>query len=137
MLNIGPQELILILIVALVVVGPQRLPELGRTIGKALREFRKIQDDVKDTIKFDLNDDPEPYVRPKKTPPPRASSADGKGAAGEDGVASEPAEALPDANGSLERTAAEDPHVDASLDAESHPEPRAPEPRAPEPRATE
>ena len=54
MLNIGPQELILILIVALVVVGPQRLPELGRTIGKALREFRKIQDDVKDTIKFDL-----------------------------------------------------------------------------------
>ena len=67
MLNIGPQELILILIVALVVVGPQRLPELGRSIGKALREFRKIQDDVKDTIKFDLNDEPEPYVRPKKT----------------------------------------------------------------------
>ncbi len=81
MLNIGPQELILILIVALVVVGPQRLPELGRTIGKALREFRKIQDDVKDTIKFDLNDEPEPYVRPKKTPTPGASSAGGNGAA--------------------------------------------------------
>ena len=80
MLNIGPQELILILIVALVVVGPQRLPELGRTIGKALREFRKIQDDVKDTIKFDLNDEPEPYVRPKKSPAPSARSADGNGA---------------------------------------------------------
>lgn len=69
MLNIGPQELILVLIIALVVVGPTRLPELGRTIGKALREFRKIQDDVKDTIKFDLNDDPEPYVRPRPKPP--------------------------------------------------------------------
>ncbi len=68
MLNIGPQELILVLIVALVVVGPQKLPELGRTIGKAMREFRKIQDDVKDTIRFDLDDDPEPYVRPKTTP---------------------------------------------------------------------
>ncbi len=68
MLNIGPQELILILIVALVVVGPRGLPELGRTIGKALREFRKIQDDVKDTIRFDLNDDPEPYVRPRTAP---------------------------------------------------------------------
>ncbi|MGZ8650561.1 MAG: Sec-independent protein translocase subunit TatA/TatB [Actinomycetota bacterium] len=68
MLNIGPQELILILIVALVVVGPQRLPELGRTIGKVLREFRKIQDDVKDTIKFDLDDEPEPYVRPRRSP---------------------------------------------------------------------
>jgi len=53
MLNIGPQELILILIVALVVVGPQRLPELGRTIGKARREFRKIQDDVKGMVNLD------------------------------------------------------------------------------------
>lgn len=132
MLNIGPQELILILIVALVVVGPQRLPELGRTIGKALREFRKIQDDVKDTIKFDLNDEPEPYVRPKKTPTPGASSAGGNGAAAEDGLVSEPAKALPDANGSVELAAAEDPHVDGPSDAESDPEPRAPEPRATE-----
>ena len=67
MLNIGPQELLIVLIIALVVVGPQRLPELGRTIGKALREFRKIQDDVKDTLKFDLDADPEAYVRPTQT----------------------------------------------------------------------
>ena len=73
MLNIGPQELLIVLIIALVVVGPQRLPELGRTIGKALREFRKIQDDVKDTLKFDLDADPEPYVRP--TQAPRAAHA--------------------------------------------------------------
>ena len=65
MLNIGPQELILVLIIALVVVGPQRLPELGRSIGKALREFRKIQDDVRDSIKFDLDLDAEPTVVPK------------------------------------------------------------------------
>src|SRR6185436_14377289 len=106
MLNIGPQELILILIVALVVVGPQRLPELGRTIGKALREFRKIQDDVKDTIKFDLNDDPEPYVRPTKTAT-TASSASGNGAAPDIDPSDEapgPAKALPDANGSLGST---------------------------------
>ena len=69
MLNIGPQELILVLIIALVVVGPNRLPELGRSIGRALREFRKIQDDVKDTIKFDLNADPEPYVAPRGQSP--------------------------------------------------------------------
>ncbi len=68
MLNIGPQELLLILVIALVVVGPQRLPELGRTIGRAMREFRKIQDDVKDTIRFDMDADPEPSVRPKESP---------------------------------------------------------------------
>jgi len=65
MLNIGPQELILVLIIALVVVGPQRLPELGRAVGKALREFRKIQDDVRDSIKLDLDLDAEPTVVPK------------------------------------------------------------------------
>jgi sec-independent protein translocase protein TatA len=40
MFNIGPLELMVILIVALVVVGPKRLPEVGKTIGKSLREFR-------------------------------------------------------------------------------------------------
>ena len=82
MLNIGPQELILVLIIALVVVGPSRLPELGRSIGKALREFRKIQDDVKDTIKFDLSDD-EPYVPPARRPrrPPAGNEEAGKAVA--------------------------------------------------------
>lgn len=50
MLNIGPQEILLILIVALVVVGPQRLPEMGRTLGRALKELRKAQDEVKRTV---------------------------------------------------------------------------------------
>lgn len=79
MLNIGPQELILVLIIALVVVGPKRLPELGRTIGRGLREFRKIQDDVRDTLKVDLDPvrdamkldvdpDPEPPSKPVAKP---------------------------------------------------------------------
>jgi Tat protein translocase TatB subunit len=58
MLNIGPQELLLILVIALIVVGPQRLPELGRTLGKGLRELRKAQDEVKRTIQVNLDDQP-------------------------------------------------------------------------------
>ena len=38
--NIGPLEIIVILIIALVVFGPKRLPELGRSMGKGLREFK-------------------------------------------------------------------------------------------------
>lgn len=57
MLNIGPPELILIFVIALVVVGPQRLPELGRTIGKGLREFRKMQDEMKDLVNTGMGDD--------------------------------------------------------------------------------
>lgn len=121
MLNIGPQELILILIVALVVVGPQRLPELGRTIGKALREFRKIQDDVKDTIRFDLNDEPEPYVRPRKST--RAPRSEGNGNVTENEA---PAAAdTPDPTGSDHPDGVDQPVTDASAETEIDPEPRA------------
>lgn len=58
MLNIGPQELLIILVIALLVVGPQRLPELGRSIGRGLRELRKAQDEVRRTIQVNLDDEP-------------------------------------------------------------------------------
>lgn len=60
MLNIGPQELLLILVVALLIVGPRRLPELGRSLGKGMREIRKAQTEVRRTIQENLEDDPRP-----------------------------------------------------------------------------
>ncbi|HVD71062.1 MAG TPA: twin-arginine translocase TatA/TatE family subunit [Actinomycetota bacterium] len=57
MLNIGPPELLLIIVIALVVVGPQRLPDLGRTIGRGLREFRKVQDEVRDMVDTGMGED--------------------------------------------------------------------------------
>jgi Tat protein translocase TatB subunit len=60
MFNIGTPELFLILIFALVVVGPRRLPEIGRTVGRVMAELRKAQDEVRDMVKFDLRDDPKP-----------------------------------------------------------------------------
>jgi sec-independent protein translocase protein TatA len=44
--NIGAPELIIILIVALVVVGPRKLPEIGSALGKTLNEFRKASSDA-------------------------------------------------------------------------------------------
>jgi sec-independent protein translocase protein TatA len=38
--NVGPFEVLLVLIIALIVFGPKRLPELGRSLGKGIREFR-------------------------------------------------------------------------------------------------
>jgi len=71
--NIGPTELILIMVVALLVVGPKRLPEVGKTIGRSLREFRKAQEDLKGSFNFDLEDPkPEPTATraPAKSQPP-------------------------------------------------------------------
>jgi sec-independent protein translocase protein TatA len=38
--NIGPMEVLVVLIIALVIFGPKRIPELGRSVGKGIREFR-------------------------------------------------------------------------------------------------
>lgn len=51
--NIGPGELILILIIALVVLGPGKLPDVAASLGKSLREFRKAATDVTDAGKLD------------------------------------------------------------------------------------
>lgn len=52
--SLGIPEMILIFIVALIVFGPKRLPEIGRTLGKALGEFKKATDDFKTTIEREV-----------------------------------------------------------------------------------
>ena len=53
--NIGPGELILILIIALVVLGPGKLPDVASSLGKSVREFRKAATDVTEAGKFDAS----------------------------------------------------------------------------------
>ena len=52
--SLGVSELILIFAVILIVFGPRRLPEIGKTLGKALGEFRKATDDLKNTIEREV-----------------------------------------------------------------------------------
>ncbi|MDP2279672.1 MAG: Sec-independent protein translocase protein TatB [Nitrospirota bacterium] len=60
MFDIGMQELILIFIVALLVFGPKRLPELGRTIGKGMAEIKKAMYGIKEQMDSELHDIKEP-----------------------------------------------------------------------------
>lgn len=48
--SVGPAELILIFIIALLVFGPKKLPEVGKSVGKALREFKKASEEIKGRI---------------------------------------------------------------------------------------
>jgi sec-independent protein translocase protein TatA len=66
--NIGPGELILLLVIILVIFGPGRLPEIGNAVGKGIREFRKAATDVTDATKLDA----QPVVPPRQPPEPPA-----------------------------------------------------------------
>ena len=71
--NIGAPELIVILIIALVIIGPGRLPDVGSALGKSIREFRKASSDMAEATRIDTSPLP-PSAAPAPTTPPPPSS---------------------------------------------------------------
>jgi sec-independent protein translocase protein TatA len=63
-INVGPMELVIVLVIALVVLGPKRLPEVGRSIGNGMREFKNA---ISTSDKQDDDEDEEiPSLRTSK-----------------------------------------------------------------------
>jgi TatA/E family protein of Tat protein translocase len=61
MFDIGLQEMLVIGVLALLVFGPSKLPELGRMVGRAMREFRRASDEFRSTVETNLHiNDPDP-----------------------------------------------------------------------------
>ena len=80
MFNIGGGEILLIAVVALLVLGPQRLPEMARTIGKALREFRRHTDSVRGVVEQEFYKMDSELLSPgeRPAPPPDGPVAQGQ-----------------------------------------------------------
>lgn len=80
MFGIGMPELLLILALALIVLGPKKLPELARALGKGLAEFRRATDELKDELRqmereidessVDATGKDEPFEKPSDPAPP-------------------------------------------------------------------
>ena len=66
MFDIGLQEMLVIGVLALLVFGPSKLPELGRMVGRTMREFRRASDEFRSTVETNLHihEDPPPAVEP-------------------------------------------------------------------------
>jgi sec-independent protein translocase protein TatA len=77
MFNLGMPELLLILAVALLVLGPRRLPELARALGKGLAEFKRATRDLHETL--DHPGEPGEIDQPEQEPPTEAPSKDADG----------------------------------------------------------
>ena len=86
--SLGLPELMLIFVVALLVFGPRKLPEIGRTLGKALGEFRKATDELKNTIEREVQIEEQKQITPHIVPAPQVVSRD------------EPVDAIPIASAS-------------------------------------
>ena len=97
MFGIGVPELILILVVGLIVFGPGKLPEMGRTLGKGIREFRKASNALTTAINA-----PEP----PPAPPAPAPAAQPAQQAQQAAVTAEETAAMPTAVPTMETAAA-------------------------------
>ena len=70
----GPLELIIVLVIALIVLGPGKLPDVGAALGKGIREFRKASSDLSDAARVDPAPAPPPApTAPAPVSPPPAA----------------------------------------------------------------
>ena len=61
MFGLGMWEILIILGLALIFIGPKKLPDIAQSLGKGLREFRRATNDLKDSIDISENRQPPPY----------------------------------------------------------------------------
>ena len=89
MFDIGLQELVVIFVIALLVFGPKNLPQLGRSLGRAMREFRRASDEFRSTIETNLQiNEPDPL--PTVLPEPAATDSAPAMAGESGGVTTDP-----------------------------------------------
>jgi sec-independent protein translocase protein TatA len=70
----GPLELVIILVIALLILGPGKLPDVGAALGKSIREFRKASSDVQDAVKVNVDTSPLPNTLSSQSTPNEATT---------------------------------------------------------------
>jgi sec-independent protein translocase protein TatA len=65
--SIGMPELIIIFVIALIIFGPRKLPELGRSLGKSLAEFKRASNELKSTLEEEIRLEEQQKTEPVKT----------------------------------------------------------------------
>ena len=75
--SIGMPELIIIFVIALIIFGPRKLPELGRSLGRSLSEFKRASNELKSTLDEEIRQEEQRSADRQRTPEPhRPTSPD-------------------------------------------------------------
>ncbi len=73
--SIGMPELIIIFVIALIIFGPRKLPELGRSLGKSLAEFKRASNELRNTLEEEIRVEEQKEVAAKQPAPAETSTA--------------------------------------------------------------
>jgi sec-independent protein translocase protein TatA len=73
--GIGMPELLVILVVALLVLGPKKLPEIARSLGRGMAEFRKASNEFSRTLSASIEEPPQPTIAPPQPTPAATAPA--------------------------------------------------------------
>ena len=73
--NIGMQELIIIFVIALIIFGPRKLPELGKSLGKSIAEFKRASNELKNTLEDEIRADDQKQTKAAGWAPTPAQAA--------------------------------------------------------------
>jgi sec-independent protein translocase protein TatA len=79
--SIGMPEMIVIGVIALLIFGPRKLPELGKSLGKSIAEFKRASNELKNTLEDEIRSEELQAARKSAEVPPSAASAAAGGAA--------------------------------------------------------
>jgi TatA/E family protein of Tat protein translocase len=114
MLDIGIQELLVIMVLALLIFGPDKLPELGRRLGRAMREFRRASDEFRSTVEQNLQLNADLDASPPSTSAPEAVTASADAVTTDApeyrvGPTDTPADILASGNGATDGLAGDEP----------------------------
>jgi sec-independent protein translocase protein TatA len=72
--SLGMPELIVIFVIALIVFGPRKLPELGRSLGRGIAEFKKATNELQNTLEEEIRNEEQPRQTPTTPPTPKAEA---------------------------------------------------------------
>jgi TatA/E family protein of Tat protein translocase len=87
--SIGMQELIIIFVIALIIFGPRRLPDLGKSLGRSIAEFKRASNDLRNTLEEEIRVDEQRQAK-VAAPAPAATSVEAQPEPAPAGPAADP-----------------------------------------------